>query len=175
MSRRGGLWAEFETPEAFARAYEQVVADGYTDVTTFTPYAVKTVVQGVGRSRVPWVMLGAGCFGAVFGYLLQWWCSARSYPINVGGRPLNSVPAFIPITFESAVLASCLAGFFVLLGLCGLPRLSHPAFEVEGFERASVDRFWIGVAKSDPEFAEGLEARLVDLGALRCAHTAEAP
>ncbi len=96
----------------------------------------------------------AGHFGAVFGYLLQWWCNGKSYPINVGGRPLNSIPAFIPISFESAVLASTLAGFVSMLWFSGLPRLSHPMFSVNGFDRATVDRFWVAVDSRDPRFDE---------------------
>jgi hypothetical protein len=165
--------AEFASADMLARAYATLQRDGYTLVTTFTPYPVKEVVSRLPPSLVPWIMLGAGCFGGTFGYVLQWWCNARSFPVNVGGRPLNSVPAFIPITFESAVLASCLAGFFVMLGFSGLPRLSHPVFQVDGFDRASVDRFWIGIDASDPRFDDRLEGRLADLGALRCQRTPE--
>jgi hypothetical protein len=99
---------------------------------------------------------------------VQWWCNAHNYPINVGGRPLNSAPAFIPITFESAVLAASLVGFFAMLALCGLPRLSHPVFEIAGFDRASVDRFWVGIDDSDPRFDEAVIGDLSRLGALRC-------
>ena len=168
------LWmAEFESADALAKAFDALTREGYTRMTTYTPYAVKSVVSRLG-SVVPWVMLAAGCFGGVFGYLIQWWCNARDYPINVGGRPLHSVPAFVPIAFESAVLATCLAGFFVMLGYCGLPRLSHPVFSVDGFERASVDRFWIGVDAGDPRVDEGLPSLLLTLGALRCDRTPEA-
>ncbi len=176
MPSPGGLWAEFASADSLARAYEDLVRAGYTRMTTFTPYPVKEVVQALPPSLVPWIMLGAGCFGGTFGYLLQWWCNARSYHIDVGGRPLNAVPAFVPITFESAVLATCLAGFFVLLGFCGLPRLSHPAFAVDGFDRSTADRFWIGVDARDPKFDdEGLERDLTALGALRCERSSEAP
>jgi hypothetical protein len=106
--------------------------------------------------------------GGGVGYLVQWWCNARAFPINVGGRPLHSVPAFIPITFESAVLAASLTGFFSMLALSELPRLNHPLFEVEGFDRASVDRFFIGVDQADPRFDERVREELTALGALRC-------
>jgi hypothetical protein len=176
MPDHGSVWAEFASEERFVRAFEQLLALGYTKVTTFTPYPVKRVLQMLPpASTVPWIMLGAGSLGAVLGYVIQWWCNARSYPLDVGGRPLDSVPAFIPITFESAVLATCVAGFFVLLGFCGFPRLSHPAFTIEGFDRATVDRFWIAIAESDPRFDEDLTSRLSDLGALRCERTQEAP
>lgn len=119
-------------------------------------------------------MLVAALTGGGLGYLVQWWCNAVDFPIDVGSRPLDSAPAFIPITFESAVLAASVVGFVALLGTCGLPRLSHPLFEVEGFDRASVDRFWIGVDADDPRFDDGVAERLASLGALRCARLGEA-
>ena len=85
-----------------------------------------------------------------------------------GGRPYNSIPAYIPIAFESGVLAASLAGFVAILALSGLPRLYHPMFEVEGFERASINRFWIGVDASDPRFDDGVDEVLEAAGALRC-------
>jgi hypothetical protein len=165
--------AEFESPEALVRAYDALLRDGFTRMTTFTPYPVKEIVTRLPGSLVPWIMLGAGAFGGTFGFILQWWCNARNFPLNVGGRPLTSIPTYIPITFESAVLASCLAGFFVLLGFCGMPRLSHPVHAVDGFDRASVDRFWIGVDATGPYYDDDLRRRLLDLGALRCELTGE--
>jgi hypothetical protein len=170
-----GVLAEFESVEAFERAYEELERVGFTRLESWTPYGVKRVVTRLPESVVPWIMLGAGLFGAAFGYVLQWWCNARSFPINVGGRPLNSAPAFIPITFESAVLAASLAGFFAMLGFCGFPRLNHPVFEIEGFSRASVDRFWIGVDEGDPHFDDHLPERLAGMGALRCERMVRSP
>ncbi len=161
------MLAEFESPEALVRAYDRLQSAGFTRLASWTPYPVKALVTKQPESLVPWIMLGAGLFGGGFGYLLQWWCNARAYAINVGGRPLNSIPAFIPITFESAVLASSLTGFFVMLYFCGLPRLHHPVFEVAGFERASIDRFWLGVDDADPRYSDLLADDLASMGALR--------
>ncbi len=166
---RSGVMAEFETADALQRAYEALRREGYTRLATWTPYAIKSVVTTLSPSIVPWIMLGAGLFGAGAGYLLQWWINVRAFRIDVGGRPLHSAPAFIPIAFESAVLASAVAGFFAMLALSGLPRLHHPVFEVEGFERASVDRFWLGVDEADARFDERVGDELTRLGALRCA------
>jgi hypothetical protein len=160
--------AEFASAEPLVRAHDRLRAIGYTRLRSWTPYPVRALVKGPPDSVVPWVMLGAGLFGAGFGYLLQWWCNGYDYPIDVGGRPLNSAPAFIPISFESGVLAASLTGFFTMLVFCGLPRLWHPVFEVEGFERASVDRFWIGVDARDPLYSETVRHELMRLGALRC-------
>ena len=165
---RAGVIAEFESPEALVLARDRLRREGYTRLESWTPHPVRSLVDRLPDSAVPWVMLFAGLLGGALGYLVQWWCNARSFPINVGGRPLNSAPAFIPITFESAVLAASVTGFLTMLGLCGLPRLSHPTFGVDGFERASVDRFWIGVDESDPRYDERLPALLSGLGAIRC-------
>ncbi len=165
---RSGVLAEFPTPEALAGAYGALERDGFTRLSTFTPYPVKEVQDRLPDSPVPWIMLAAALVGGGAGYAIQWWCNAVSFPIDVGGRPLHSAPAFIPITFESAVLAASVTGFLVMIGACGLPRLHHPVFAVEGFERAMVDRFWLGVDDADPRFDERVSERLSSLGALRC-------
>jgi hypothetical protein len=165
---RSGVLAEFDSPDAFARAYERLFASGYRRLSSWSPYAVGSVLRAEARSPVPGWMLAAGLVGGALGYLVQWWCGAIDFPIDVGGRPLHSAPAFIPIAFESAVLAASLTGFFGLLLRAGLPRLSHPLFAVDGFDRSAVDRFWMGVDDSDPRFDEGVTEELAELGALRC-------
>ncbi len=165
---RDGVVAEFEAPEGLERAFVRLQALGYTRLRSWTPYPVRGVVTRLPESPVPWIMLAAGLTGAALGYLVEWWCNAHDYRLNVGGRPYNSIPAYIPIAFESGVLAACVAGFCAILGLSGLPRLYHPMFEVEGFERASVDRFWIGVDARDPRFDDRVREVLEASGALRC-------
>lgn len=172
---RSGVVAEFPTVESLENAYEALARAGYTRLTTWTPFPVRKVLKKLPDSLVPWIMLAAALLGGGAGYLIQWWCNARSFPINVGGRPLHSAPAFIPITFESAVLASSVVGFFVLLGFCGLPRLHHRVFEIEGFERAMIDRFWIGVDDSDPAYADQVATQLTEMGALRCERITRRP
>lgn len=99
-----------------------------------------------------WIMLLAGIAGAGGGFFLQWY-AARDYPLNVGGRPLNSWPAFVPITFELTVLTAALVGVLTLLCLAGLPRLHHPVFADPRFKRASQDRFFICIRADDPLYA----------------------
>jgi len=165
---RSGIMAEFETPEALVRAYDALTRAGYTRITSWTPYPVRALTTRLSQpSIVPWLMLSAALAGGGLAYLVQWWCNGYDYPIDVGGRPLNSVPASIPIAFESAVLAACLTGFVALMAFCGLPRLHHPVFEVEGFDRASVDRFWLGIDGADPRIDDRLPQELAAMGALR--------
>ena len=165
---RDGFVAEFAEPEGLERALARLKALGYTRLRSWTPYPIRGVVAQLPESPVAWIMLAAGLSGAALGYLVQWWCNAYDYRLDVGGRPYNSIPAYIPISFESGVLAACIAGFLAILGLSGLPRLYHPMFEVEGFERASIDRFWVGVDASDPRFDDGVRQVLESSGALRC-------
>ncbi len=165
---RSGVVAEFPTPEDLLAAHDLLRRAGYTRLRSWTPYPVRGVIEKLPPSKVPWIMLGAGICGAVFAYAIQWWCNAVDYPLNVGGRPLDSIPAFIPITFETTVLASAVTGFFAALAFSGLPRLSHPLFEIDVFERATVDRFWLGVDDADPRFDADVADHLRSAGALRC-------
>lgn len=163
--------AEFETPEELLEAARRMRADGHELEDAYTPCRVEGLeeILGLRRTRIPWLVLGAGLVAAVLAYLLQWWITVVDYPLNVGGRPLHSAPAFVPISFEMAILFGALAGFAALFVAGGMPKLWDPVFEVEGFERASVDRYWLAVADGDGGPAERLES----LGALRVVRLGE--
>jgi hypothetical protein len=164
------VMAEFASLPPLCDALRWMRGEGYRSFNAFTPYPAKEVdhAMGLTRSRLPRLVLAGGLTGATVGYLIQFYTKAVDYPINVGGRPDNAIPAFVPITFETAILFAALSTFFGLLWLCRLPRLWHPVFEVEGFERTSVDRFWLCVDSKDPRFAfDSLREKLETLGALR--------
>ncbi len=147
------LLAEFADPAALVSAAKHC-ARFYRDLDAYSPYAVDGLPEAIGftRDRVPlFTLLGAIAGGAGI-YLLQWYSAVIDYPINSGGRPLDSWPVFIPPTFELAVLGGALATFLGLLLLCGLPRLHHPIFEAEDFDLASRSRFFLAVRSSDPQF-----------------------
>jgi hypothetical protein len=168
-----GVVAEFRTPEEMLHALRELRRRGYERLDAFMPYPVKGVEDAAGISRSPltWMVLPVAMAGTAFGFLAQLYCNAFDYPINVGGRPLNSAPAFIPITFETGVLTAALAGVFIFLGLCNLPQLHAPVADVEGFERATIDRFWVGVDDRDRRFdAEEIGRMLKDLGAISVGH-----
>src|SRR5204863_9472553 len=114
-----------------------------------------------------------GLLGCVGGYLLQYYCNVIAYPFNVGGRPLYSWPAFIPVTFEVTILLSSLAGVFGLLGLCGLPMPYHPLFNVPRFALATRDRFFLCIEATDPKFDR--EATGQFLSGLRPREVTEVP
>jgi hypothetical protein len=165
---RTGHMAEFLTPEEMVAAIRALRRRGYERIDAFSPYPVKGAEQALGLPRSPltWIIFPIAMAGAGLAYLFQWFCNAHDYPINVGGRPLNSAPAFIPITFETGVLTASISGVVIFLVLCKLPELYAPIFDVEGFGRASVDRFWVGIDDRDPRFDEAqMKRELRELGA----------
>jgi hypothetical protein len=167
---RTGLVAEFGTSEELLRAIADLRALGYTRLDAFTPYPIKGAAEALGlpRSRLNWLVFVFGIGGAGLAYLLQWFCNAYDYPLNVGGRPLHSAPTFIPIAFEMGVLCAAVSGIVLFFIAAGLPELYSPVFDVEGFERASLDRFWLGVDERDPAFdSEALTRALAESGAIR--------
>jgi hypothetical protein len=162
--------AEFDSAEKLARAARRLRELGCRDLDAFTPYPLPDLepVLGIERSRVARGVLGLGLFGGLFAYVFQWWISAVDYPLDVGGRPLHAGPAFIPITFETSVLFGAFAAIVGFVAYCGLPRLWDPLFEIEGFERATIDRFFLGVGRASLALgAEQIASALGDAGALR--------
>ncbi|HWL16876.1 MAG TPA: DUF3341 domain-containing protein [Opitutus sp.] len=153
MSGSRGIVACFEAPDAFLAALRRVRVAGYTRIEAFTPFPVEGLDELLPRATTPigWIMLIAGGAGATGAYALQYWAT-HDYPLNVGGRPLHSWPAFVPVTFELGVLAAAIVGVLALGWLCRLPRLHHPVFEVPGFERASQDRLFLLIRDDDPRF-----------------------
>jgi hypothetical protein len=167
---RNGLLAEFESPEALVAAARRLRASGYTALDAFTPFQVPEVEEAIGvrRSWIPRAVLVAAVVSAALAYFAQWWMNAFDWPLNVGGRPIHSGPAYIPVTFEMAVLGGGLCALLALAIATGLPRFWSPLFEVEGFERASIDRFFLGVDLGDPRFEPSqLEPLLHEAGAVR--------
>ncbi len=164
-----GVVAEFEDPEALLAAARRASADGYRRLEAFSPVPVEGLAEAVGfaRDRVAAITLAGGIVGGLGGFLMQYYANVYHYPLNVGGRPYNSWPSFIPITFELTVLGASLAAVFGMLALNGLPRLHHPLFGVPEFDLASRDRFFLLVRSADPRFDPVETARFLGtLGAL---------
>jgi hypothetical protein len=146
--------AEFETPDQVLHATREARLAGYRDMDAYTPYPVEGLADELGlpRTRVPFVVLIAALVGAAAGFFMQYWSMAVDYPFNVGGRPTNSWPVFIPITFEVMVLVAGFAALIGMLLLNGLPRPHHPVFNVPSFVRAMQDRFFLCIEATDPKF-----------------------
>ncbi len=149
-----GLMAEFDNPPALLEAARRAYAAGFRRMDAYSPFPVEGLAEAIGfhGSRVPLLVLIGGIVGCLGGFYLQYWVSVIHYPVNVGGRPLNSWPSFIPVTFELTILLAALSAFFGVLWLNGLPMPYHPVFNVERFELASRNRFFLCIEATDPKF-----------------------
>lgn len=148
-----GLVAEFEDKAELVHAAEKAYAQGYRKMDGYTPFPIEGLAKALGKSnRMPLLILLSGILGGCSAYFMEWFANVVSYPINIGGRPLHSWPSFIPITFELTVLGAALTAFFFALGLSGLPKPYHPMFNLQEFERASQDRFFLCIEAGDTLF-----------------------
>ena len=149
-----GLIAEFDNAESLLAAAHRAFAEGFRKMDAYSPFPVEGLAEALGfhRTRVPLIILTGGILGCLGGFFLQYWLAVIDYPINVGGRPLNSWPSFIPVTFELTILIAALSAFFGVLALNGLPMPYHPVFNVERFELASRNRFFLLIEAADPRF-----------------------
>jgi len=149
-----GIIAEYETPEELLRAAKRAREAGYTRMDAYSPFPVHGLSEAIGLEdhKVPWTTFFAGVIGAIAGFALQYYISVVDYPLNVGGRPFLSWPAFIPVTFETTVLFAAFGAFIGMLAFNGLPQPYHPVFNAPRFERASQDRFFLCIEASDPMF-----------------------
>jgi Protein of unknown function (DUF3341) len=149
-----GLLAEFESPDQLVNAAHIVREAGYRSIDAFSPMPIEGLAEAVGftSTRLPLVVLLGGMFGAAAGFLLQWYANVLSFPLNVGGKPHNSWPAFIPITFELAILCAALAATFGMLAMNGLPTPYHPLFNVPRFALATRGRFFLCIKARDKRF-----------------------
>ncbi len=173
---RRGLMAEFQGPDALAAAIRALRDEGYRRLDAYLPLPHRAVEEALALPKSPlaWFVLGGGLLGATVAYVGMWWTNAVDYPLNIGSRPAHAMPAFIPITFELTVLFAGLAAFFGWAWLCRLPRLWHPVFEIEGFERASIDGYFLAVDARDPRYAADVSMRrLTALGARRVLRVGE--
>jgi hypothetical protein len=149
-----GLMAEFDDPDVLLIAAQSAHQAGYRHMDAYSPMPVEGLAEAIGfrRTMVERLVLAAGILGATGGFTLCWWMSVIAYPHIVAGRPLNSWPAYIPITFEAMVLVACLTAAIGMLALNGMPQPYHPVFNVKAFERASRDRFFLCIESTDPKF-----------------------
>lgn len=149
-----GVMAEYATPEALLDGIRAAKHAGYKDLDAYTPYPIEHVWEEIGhhRSKVPLIVLVGGILGCIGGFALQYWASAIEYPLNIGGRPFASWPAFVVPAFECTILAAALSAVVGMLALNGLPMPYHPVFNAPRFQAASQDRYFLVIKSKDPKF-----------------------
>jgi hypothetical protein len=149
-----GLLAEFDDPTSLVAAAHRARHDGYRCMDAYSPFPIEELHEALGshHTRLPLLVLIGGALGCAGGYALQYWASAIAYPLNVGGKPFHSWPAFIPVTFECTILAAALTTVLGMLALNGLPQPYHPVFNVPRFALASRNRFFLCIESRDAKF-----------------------
>lgn len=164
-----GYLAEFASTHDLLHAIQKARGEGYQKIEAYTPMPVEEVSHALGyKNRVAPIVFCGGLFGSLAGLGLQYWVSAIAYPLNVGGRPYFSWPAFIPVIFELTILCAALSAVLGMLALNGLPQPHHPLFGMPNFELASRNRFFLVVEAADPRFdRDGTRALLQALHPLR--------
>jgi Alternative complex III, ActD subunit len=169
-----GVVGEFETAEHLIHAAAKVREAGYRRFEAYSPFPIEGLAEALAlkRNAVPMIALIGGLTGGIGGFFFQYWASAIAYAENIGGRSLNSWPAFIPVTFELTVLGASLSAVFGMLALNGLPRPHHPLFNVHRFAKhASTDRFFLCIEARDRKFSLADSARF--LHGLHATHVSE--
>jgi hypothetical protein len=166
-----GLLAEFVAPDDVVAATKAAHDAGYRRMEAYAPFPVEGLAEALGfhHTKLPIVVLAGGIAGCAGGIFMQYYAAAVDYPVNIGGRPLASWPAFVPVTFELTILVAALAAVLGMLAMNGLPQPYHPVFNAPGFALATKDRFFLCIEAVDPKFdrtatrgfLEGLGAREV--------------
>ena len=160
-----GLMVEFTDPTSIVAAARKAYEAGYRNMDGYAPFPIAELGEALGhhtRGRLPRLVFAGGLAGCLAGFGLQYWCSVIDYPLNIGGRPLNSWPSFIPITFEMTILAASLTAVLGMLALNGLPRPYHPVFNVPEFRLASRDHFFLCIEAKDAKFEAAATRRFLE-------------
>jgi ActD protein len=163
-----GLLAEFETAEDLHHAATTLLIHGYRHVRIHAPHAISELsglfagpISIAKTVAISPVVFAGGAAGAVTAFFVQWYANVIDYPMNIGGKPYDSWPSFIPITFELAILGAAAAALVAMLVLNRLPQFHHPLFNSTRFERATQDRYFICVERRDRKFDREKTAELL--------------
>jgi hypothetical protein len=149
-----GVLAEFDNAADLLQQAQHTYQAGYRHISAYSPFPIEGLAEAMGhrRSQLPLLVFLGGVAGAIGGFFLQYYAAVIDYPWNIGGRPLNSWPAFTIVTFETTILVSAVVAVAGLILLNRLPRPYHPVFNAPRFKFASQDRFFLCIKSSDPKF-----------------------
>ena len=149
-----GVMAEFDSPSDLVSAARAARAKGYCKLDAYSPFPIEELTEALHlhKNKLPLIVLAGGMVGGLAGFFLQYWVAAVYFPINIAGRPLNSWPSFVIITFELTILFASLSAVLGMMALCGLPMPYHPVFNVPRFSAASRNRFFLCIEAADPLF-----------------------
>jgi hypothetical protein len=149
-----GVMAEFDSAQSIVDAARRTAADGFTNVEAYTPVPIEQLndILHRRRTRLPRAVLVGGLAGMATGFALQYWISVIDYPLNIGGRPFASWPAFVIPSYELTILFASLTALFAMVIANGLPQPYHPVFNVPRFSLASSDKFFLVIEAVDPKF-----------------------
>ena len=164
-----GIMAEFDNPSDLVAAARRTYGAGYRRINGYSPYPIEELDEAIGfkRTTLPLIVLVGGILGGLGGFFMQYWIAVIDYPLNVGGKPFNSWPAFIPITFECTVLVAAFAAVLGMLVLNKLPQPYHPVFNAPNFALATRDKFFLVIEANDPKFTHDEAAQFMNtLGAM---------
>jgi len=146
--------AEFDDPNDLVAAAYRAHYEGYRRMDAYSPFPIEELHDALGEhhSTLPLIVLIGGIVGCIGGYLLQYWAASMAYPLNIGGKPLNAWPMFIPVTFECTILGAALSAVLGMLALNGLPMPYHPVFNIPRFALATRNKFFLCIEARDPQF-----------------------
>jgi hypothetical protein len=149
-----GFLAEFDNADSLREGVRQARREGFRRMDAYSPYPIEGLAEDLGlhHSPIAPLVLTGGLIGGIGGALMQWYSSVLDYPLNIGGRPLNSWPSFVVITFELTILLGGLFGVFGMLAVNGLPKPHHPLFNEPRFDRVTQDRFFLCIEATDDKF-----------------------
>jgi hypothetical protein len=159
-----GLMAEFDDPERLVHAARRAHQEGYRQMDAYSPFPIEEAWEAIGHhnNRLPLLVLLGGIFGALAGFGLLYYAEVIDYPLNAGGKPYFSWPAFIPISFETTIFFAAVAAVLGMFALNGLPEPYHPVFNVPRFALASRDRFFLCIEAGDPKFDRDATKRFLE-------------
>jgi len=162
-----GVLAEFRNPKELVDAAKKINQNGYKKFDTFSPFPIHGIDKAMNlpKSKLGWIVISHGLVGLIGSFAMIYFMMVADYPLNISGKTLLNIPAWIPVIFELTVLLSAFGAVFGMFFLNGLPKFNHPLFNSENFKKATDDGFFVCIESDDPQFdTEKIQTLLKDAG-----------